>query len=264
MSRILQLLADNRRTFTPVKSRIRAEGDEATVYLYDTIVGDRLTAEWWGGICPQDLVPELVALKVSTIHLRINSPGGDMFAGQAIAQALREHPAQIVGHVDGLAASAATHVACACDETVIAAGAMYMIHKSWSFAMGDSDDMLATAALLQKADGIQVKGYMLKTGKPEQQITDWIGAETWFTADEAVEHGFVDAIAEAAEKGATPNALTSWNLSAFSRAPKPVQTPAQPLDATAIARLVRAELDIATKSEEHRDRQARLAGARIA
>ncbi|UGA37793.1 hypothetical protein JOS77_28235 [Chromobacterium haemolyticum] len=54
-NRLLQLLAQNRRPFEPVKSKIVAQDNgETAIYLYDPIVGDRVTAEWWGGICPQD------------------------------------------------------------------------------------------------------------------------------------------------------------------------------------------------------------------
>lgn len=222
--RLIQLLHDNRRPFVPMQAHIRAAGDEATVYLYDAIVGDRATAEWWGGVCPQDFVPALAALDVATIHLRINSPGGDVFAAQAISQALREHRATVVGHIDGLAASAATEVACACDDTVIAKGAMYMIHQAWTLAWGNADDLEATVELLRKVDGTLIDTYVAASGQERAQIEAWVKAETWFTADEAVEAGFVGAVAggEAAE----PKAQGAWNLRAYAKAPKALQTSA--------------------------------------
>lgn len=239
MTPLLQLLADNRRPFTPISSRIIAAGNEATIYIYDPIVGDRATAEWFGGVCPQDFVPELSALKASTIHLRINSPGGDMFGAQAMAQALREHSANIVCHIDGLAASAATHIACAADSVVMSPGAMYMVHKSWTLAMGNADELRSTADLLDKADGIQIAGYMAKTGKPEAEVSAWVSAMTWFTAEEAMAAGFVDSIADSEPK---VKAASTWNLRALGREAQ--EPPAA--------------------SQEHRDRQAqRLLRARI-
>lgn len=247
-TRLLQLLQDNRRPFRPVEAHIRAQAgsDEATVYLYDVIVGDRLTAEWWGGVCPQDLVPALAAIEASTIHLRINSPGGDVFAAQAISQALREHPARIVGHVDGLAASAATDIACACEEVVMGPAAMYMIHQAWVLAMGNEDDMLATAALLHKVDDALIAEYVAYTGRSVETVTAWVKAETWFSAAEAVEHGFAHRIAEPAKKPAAA-AQGAWNLKAYAAFPAGVQAPAQ---------LALPEPEPQpTEPTEHRDRQ---------
>lgn len=225
--RLIQLLSDNRRAFVPMASHIRAQGNEATVYLYDAIVGDRATAEWWGGVCPQDFVPALAALDVDTIHLRINSPGGDVFAAQAISQALREHPATIVGHIDGVAASAATEVACACDDTVMAKGAMYMVHQAWTLGWGNADELEATVALLRKVDGVLAEEYVAVTGQSREQIDAWMKAETWFTAEEAKAAGFVKSIAGDSDAADSPAARGAWNLRAYERAPARMQSSAQ-------------------------------------
>lgn len=214
---LLKLLADNKRA---VQSRIVAKDDEATVYLYDAIVPDKLTAEWMGGVCPQDLVPQIADIKAPVINVRINCPGGSVFAARAIATALEQHPAKVVAHIDGVAASAATAIACACDEVLIAEGAMYMIHNSMTFAFGNKADFLDTAALLEKVDGALAADYAERTKKPVKQITDWMDAETWFTAEEAVEQGFADRLAGGKK------AKAEWNLSAYAKAPKAApQTP---------------------------------------
>lgn len=219
MTKLLQLLSENRARALKngVQSRIvqAANSDEATLYLYDVIVSDRLTAEYWGGVCAQDLVPQIAAIEAKTINLRINSPGGDVFAAQAISAALKQHSAKVVAHIDGLAASAATDVACACDSVIIADGAMYMIHNAWTFAMGNRNDLLATAALLEKVDGNLASKYVAKTGKTLEQVISWMDAETWFTASEAIDNGFADTMAE--DKKAA-NAM--WNLGAYTHAPK--------------------------------------------
>lgn len=228
MTKLLQLLADNRQRGPRAKAEpiiVRGGPDatnadsEATIYLYDSIVSDRLTAEYWGGVCAQDLVPQIAAIDASLIHVRINSPGGDVFAARAIGTAFSQHKAQIVAHIDGLAASAATDIACSCDVVEIAAGAMYMIHNSWTFAMGNRLDLLATAALLEKVDA-QLAGQYQAFSKAElKQITDWMDAETWFTAEEAVSNGFATRLA------ATKAEASAWNLSAYGRAPKAIYTP---------------------------------------
>lgn len=233
--KLLQLLNDNRRPFTPVEARIVSRGDEAAIYLYDPIVGDRLTAEWWGGICPQDFVPALRGLEADCITLYTNCPGGDVFAAEAMCQALREHPAKITMQIEGYAASAATSIACACDEVVATKGSKYMIHQTWTLAMGNADDMDAVAELLRKCDNTMYDEYMGKTGLDRERIEAWCKAETWFTASQAQEHGFIDSVLETAPKAAA----RQWNLSAYANAPRTEPAPPEPAYAT----------------EEHRARQ---------
>ena len=145
MKHLLKLLADNRG-----RGFVRAEkgADEATVYLYDAIVSD----DYWGGVSAIGLIKELIAIDAPVIHLRINSPGGDVFAARAIEQAIHEHPATVIAHIDGYAASAASYIALAADEVHIAPGGFFMIHKAWTLAFGNADDLMDTAALLEKVD----------------------------------------------------------------------------------------------------------------
>lgn len=220
MRNLHRLLADNRG-----RGSFRAEGDadEATIYLYDVIVDDA----YWGGVDALTFVQALKDIRAAQIHLRINSPGGDVFAAQAMAQALREHPAEIIAHVDGYAASAATEVAIAADSTIMAPGAMYMIHNSWTIAWGNKDDLTATASLLGKVDGLLAQAYAERTGQPLDQIVAWMDAETWFTAQEAVDAGFAASIAEAKGKDSA-QAAARWDLSAYAHAPKILVPPPSP------------------------------------
>lgn len=210
----MKLLIDNRKKgFFKVEN---AEHDEATIYLYGVIVGDEMEAEYWGGIAPESFVRALHEIKASTIHLRVNSPGGEVFAGRAMEQALREHPAKVIAHVDGRAASAASYVIMGADEIEITPGGFVMIHKGMTIAGGNSDDFLQVAAVLDEFDKSIVKTYVDRTGQSEEQVMDWIAAETWFNAEKAVEFGFVDRVSEVKTK--TEN--LSWDLSAYEHAPK--------------------------------------------
>ena len=213
MHPMLKLLADNRRLGT---FRAEQSGDSATIYLYDAIVDGELEAEYWGGVSPQRFVEQLSAITAGTIHLRVNSPGGSVFAARAMEQALREHSATIVAHVDGLAASAASFLIMAADEIVMAPGAMMMIHKAWTLAWGNSDDLLATAGLLEQIDATLVRTYEARTGQTAADITDWMRAETWLDAPRAIELGFADREADA---GASAKGCKQWNLSAYKNAP---------------------------------------------
>ena len=100
---LMRLLARNRgRGQFEIKAA--ADGKEATVYLYDAIVATEEEAEWYGGVSAQSFVKQLAGLEADTIHLRINSPGGSVFAGRAMETALRQHSAKVIVYVDGLAA----------------------------------------------------------------------------------------------------------------------------------------------------------------
>lgn len=169
------------------------------------------------GVSAKAFVQELANIDAKTIHLRINSPGGDVFEARAMAVALREHKAKVIAHVDGYAASAASYVALSADEVEIADGAMIMIHKAWTIAFGNSDDLIEVSQLLEKIDADLVRDYVASTGSDQKQIEDWMSAETWFTADEAVEHGFADR--KSAEFDGK-KALAGWDVSAYANAPK--------------------------------------------
>lgn len=173
-----------------------ANSDEATIYLYDVIVSDDASAEWFGGVAPQSFVKALGEITAKKINLRINSPGGDVFGARAIEQALREHPADIVAHIDGYAASAATIVMMAADHITMNQGAMLMIHDAWSLVMGDSSDMLDMADLLDKIDGTIASTYANRTGLKVEAVRELMDQETWFTAEEAVAAKFADSVSE--------------------------------------------------------------------
>ena len=210
------LIAANRGRGTPLA--VQVDGDAATVEIYDFIVTSSADVDWYGGgVAADAFARELRQLNVGTIHLRINSPGGDVFGGVAMAQAIREQPATVVAHVDGYAASIASLLTVVADESVIAPGGMVMIHKAWTIALGNADDLMACAGLLEKIDADLAAAYTAKAGD-----ADWLAAmaaETWYRADEAVAAGLVDRIAESAKKGASAR---TFDLSAYANAPVPV------------------------------------------
>lgn len=213
MHQLLRLLADNRRA--PRCFKIAAEANEATVYLYDVIVSDQLTAEWFGGVAPEPFVKALNEITTPVIHLRINSPGGDVFAARVIEQALREHSAEIIVHIDGYAASAASIVAMAGDQIEIAQGGFVMIHNAWTVAFGNAQDLLDMAALLEKIDVTLAQTYSDKTGKTVEDIKAMMAAETWLSGQEAVDAGFANRLYQSTEN----KTEAKWNLAAYAKAP---------------------------------------------
>lgn len=167
--------------------------DRAEIYLYGQIGQD-----WFGeGITAKRFADDLKALgKVNNIDLRVNSEGGDVFAGKAMYTLLVDHRAAIAVHVDGLAASAASLVAMAGDTIEIAEGAFVMIHNAWTWTIGDASDMRRTADLLDTVNGTIRDVYVARTKNKDADVKKWMDAETWMSGKEAVERGFADKLVE--------------------------------------------------------------------
>lgn len=195
--------------------RSEVDGDTATVYVYDMIDA------WWG-VSAADFAKTLAGITASNVVLRINSPGGDVFEARAMMTAIAEHPATFTAKIDGLAASAATALTLACDSVEIADGGFYMIHQAWTFAMGNADDLTATANLLTKIDDVLVEGYVAKSGKDADEIRNLMKVESWFNAHEAVDAGFADAIMATTASKAKASA---FNIAAYQNAPKALIEP---------------------------------------
>lgn len=226
MHPMLKLLASNRKKGY-FRAETKQEENSATIYLYDMIVDSDEEAEWWGGVSPGTFARTLNAMTAPEIHLRVKSPGGSVFAARAMEQSIREHSSRIITHVDGLAASAASFLILPSDEIIVAPGSFIMIHKAWTLAWGNQDDLLKTANLLGQIDGSLVKSYADKTGQSPEEIADWMTAETWFEAERAVELGFADRVATTEKTSAMAHA---WDLSAFTNAPTPQSSPPAPQD----------------------------------
>jgi ATP-dependent Clp protease protease subunit len=235
------------------------------IELYDVIVSSEIDAEWFGGVSLPAFAKALEGM-TGDVHLRINSPGGDVFAGIAMAQLIREYKGgQVVAHVDGYAASAASLLPLACAKTIMAPQSMLMIHSAWTIAMGNSEEFLDTAALLAKIDGQLAEGYAAKGSKTAAEFLALMADETWFTPQEAIDAGLCDEIASADKTEAQAKATApAWDLSAFAHAPKPAPKP-ESESAAAIAAQVTAAAEAAAAESERQQRlralQAKLVTA---
>ncbi|MEO0797432.1 MAG: head maturation protease, ClpP-related [Verrucomicrobiota bacterium] len=168
-----------------------AESNSADIYIYDVIGQDF----FGGGVEAKGFIDELNSLgDVQEIVLHVNSPGGSVMHGNAIYNAILSHPARVVTQIEGLAASMASIIALAGTEVRMAANSLYMIHNPKSVGIGEADDLRKEADLLDKMKADAVDVYAAKSGQTEEQISKWMDEETYFTASEAKEHGFIDEI----------------------------------------------------------------------
>lgn len=165
---------------------VNAAEAETEILLYDYI--------GWGGIMAEDFVLALAKAGPGPIAVRINSPGGDVFDGMAIYNALRARTAPVRCVVDGLAASAASFIALAGSSMEMSEMSMCMVHKAWGFTIGNDDDHLDQAMVLGKIDGQLAETYARKTGKTPAEMLAVMKSETWYTSTDAKAAGLCDKI----------------------------------------------------------------------
>jgi ATP-dependent Clp endopeptidase proteolytic subunit ClpP len=165
--------------------RAQAAGPEVVVY-------DEIGAF---GIPAKAFLDQLKALgPVAELTVRINSPGGSVFDGVAIYNALKRHEAKVTAWVDGIAASIASMIAMAGDEVVMPENAMLMLHDPSGLVMGSAADMRAMAEALDRMKAGMVAAYRDKSGRSDAEIEALMAAETWLSAQEAVALGLADRI----------------------------------------------------------------------
>lgn len=203
------------------RHEIENKQNEATAYLYGDIGG-------WFGIDHQEWIKEFNAIEASTIHLRIDSSGGDIFAARAMKTAIMQHKAKVVAHIDGLAASAASFLAMGADEIEIVDGGFFMIHRAMSgfdilgyFNIDDLDELISD---ITKERDLHVKinesiaaDYVKRTGNSKEVVLSWMAAETWFTAKEAIDNKFADRLYDG------DPVEGSYDLSIFAKVPEEIK-----------------------------------------
>ena len=161
----------------------------AEVYIFDEIGSHGVTA--------QKFIEEIKGLGDRPINIRINSLGGDVFNGMAIHNVLKKRTYNTTVYIEGIAASIATIIALGADEVIMAENSLFMIHNAWGGVMGDAKEMRKSAATLEKISNELTEIYVKKTGLSYEAIAEMMDNETWLSADEAYELGFVDSISDA-------------------------------------------------------------------
>lgn len=193
-----------------------ADPDEAEVMLYDEIGG-------WFGSTADELIAELRQITAPRMRVRVNSPGGSVFEGIAIANALRSHPASVTVQVDGIAASIASVIAMAGDRVEMAPNTMMMIHDASGLAMGNAADMEEMAELLDLISDNIADAYAQRAGGTRAEWRARMQAETWYLPEDAVANGLADEAVPAPKAGTPtapeeepePDMARAWDLAAY-------------------------------------------------
>ena len=169
--------------------KAEASSKSADVYIFDEIGTFGLTA--------QSFIEEIKSYKDTPMSLHINCVGGDVFEGMAIYNVLKKRTARTTIYIEGIAASMGSVIALAGDEVIMAENSLFMIHNAWGGAMGEATEIRKTAALLDKISGEIADIYTKKTNLPYNRVKEMMDEETWLSADEAFNLGFIDSISDA-------------------------------------------------------------------
>jgi ATP-dependent protease ClpP protease subunit len=232
---------------TGTRFSMQATGDTAEILIYEEIGA----SFWGGGIDPKDFAMDLKGLgDVTTLNVRINSPGGDVFDGVAIYNLLAQHKATVNVYVDGLAASIASIIAMAGDKICMADNAMMMIHNAMACTAGDANDLREFADVLEKVSTTMAGTYVKRTGMKAADVQKLMDAETWFNAQDCIDNGFAD---EIVQPEAGTKAKAKFDLSLFKHVPEGVaqQKPAAATEKELIAPpdFYRARLDLYRRTQ---------------
>jgi len=159
----------------------QAQGGDNVIEIFDQIGED-----FWGdGVTAKSVTAALRDMK-GDITVKINSPGGNVFEGMTIYNAIRRHQGSVRVEVMGMAASAASVIAMAGDEIIMDPGSMMMIHNAWGMVIGNRHDLADTIPVLEKIDGSMSKLYQARTGLDAGVVDAMMDDETFMTAEEAV------------------------------------------------------------------------------
>lgn len=191
-----------RMPFWEIRQALNRDG-VLQLYIYGDVEGNWY--DWWDD---EEHVSETSAdffrqelsryPDVTEIEIFINSYGGEVFEGTAIYNQLRRHPAHKTVYIDGFACSIASVIAMAGDEVIMPANTMMFIHNMWMGAVGNAEQLRKAADDLDVINAAGRQAYLQKAGDKisEERLIEMMDAETWLTAQECVELGLADRVAE--------------------------------------------------------------------
>jgi len=182
---------------------------ERVLYLDGTIADE----SWWDDqITPRMFKDELLSSS-GDIVVWINSPGGDCIAASQIYTMLMDYKGNVTVKIDGIAASAASVIAMAGTEVLMAPTALMMVHNPLTIAIGDSEEMQKAIDMLAEVKQSIINAYQIKSGQSRAKLSHLMDCETWLNANKAIELGFADGILKDEKKRVQPDDVTY----AFSR-----------------------------------------------
>ncbi|MBP7213327.1 MAG: ATP-dependent Clp protease proteolytic subunit [Anaerolineaceae bacterium] len=221
---------NKKRKELKVLNATQSESGENEIWLYGDIVDDANFEfyEMWNGegtvISPRMIREKLRAFEGADVSIRIHSQGGFVDDASAMRAIISDYPGKVTCKVDGLCASAAMMLAISGDKVVMQDSAYLMIHNPWTRTSGDVDELKKTIKMLQVTKEGIIQAYMNKSNLSHDKLDQMMTNETWMTANEALEYGFVDAIDTAQKVKANYQGMGAMNsLSHYKNMPEAVK-----------------------------------------
>ena len=178
----------------PVRvSASASQPEQAEIMIYDVIGEDFWTGE---GVTAKAIISALNSLGGADVLVRMNSRGGDTMDGTAIFNAFADYKGKTTGRIEGYACSMMTGILCAFDEVEAPDNILFMAHRAQTYSFGTAKDFRDLADQLDKVDQSIVSMYAQKTKKTPEEINALLDQkrDTWMTAQEAKDFGFIDKI----------------------------------------------------------------------
>lgn len=187
----------------------KAKNDSGEMYIYGDIADEKWFDEDVTPKSIRDALSELGAVKNLDIH--INSYGGSCVAGNAIINILdnyrKKNGTSLNVYIEGIAASMGSGIASVGDKVYMASNSLFMVHKPLCMAYGNADDLEKTIQVLQKTEDGLIQNYMRRFKGTEDELRQMLQDETWLSADEAKEWGFVDEVVSGAKIAASAKGI---------------------------------------------------------
>lgn len=182
---------------------------EAKTITFRGFVGD-----YDNGISADDFRAVLAEHDGQDVTIHLNSEGGSVTDGLSIYNAISQHEGEVTIHIDALAASIATVICCAADRVIMNSNAKFMIHRAWTVAMGNCVDFRKMANIMEMLDGDIAGVYEDRTEIPKDELLAMMDEETWLNAEEAMSHGFIDAVHDTSKQKSKPKAQAGSDIKA--------------------------------------------------
>lgn len=196
--------------------QIKNETEKATVYLYGTIGEDFWSPE--DSNTAKQFSQLLDEMGGKPLDIRIDSCGGDVYEGFAIASAIQRYEGQTTAYVDGIAASAASYIALMADKVVMTQYAQLMIHDASTYAWGNAEDLRGVIDRLENVDATIAGIIAARSGMEVEDVRKAMDAETWYSGDAAVECGLADEVVKTEQR--TAACIDELLMSRYKHAPK--------------------------------------------
>ncbi|MCQ9627497.1 Clp protease ClpP [Cetobacterium somerae] len=184
---------------------VKKKGNKAEIL----VMGD-IGASWWASVNTQQIRKELAEFDdVDEITLRIDSPGGSVFAGIGLYSYLKDHKAKKKVYIDGMCASIATVIAMSGDEIYMNNASQFMIHNPWTIAMGEAKELRHDAEVLEGLKDSIINAYMTKTKLTKAELEKAMDKSTYYRAEQALEAGFITGVTHTTD---AKNCLDDWDM----------------------------------------------------